>query len=383
MIYRTLGTTGLKVSALGFGAMRLPMTEDGQQVDRKLALPMFRRAFQGGVNYVDSAVGYCKQDSQRAVGDALSEWFADGHPRDSIVVSTKNPLYDKTAPDKWWQNLEDSLQRLKVDYIDCYHHHFLLWKSYSEHVIGDDGHYQQMLKAKEQGLIRHIGFSFHDTPEAFHKVIDSGLFEFATCQYNLLDRKNEEAIAHAHEKGMGIIIMGPVAGGRLSVTAGPLGESLPEGIATTPELALRFVLSNPNVTIALSGMTRMSDVEENLVTASREEPFSPSEKAAADRAMDKLQKLADLYCTGCKYCEPSCPEEIRISDIFHHMIVRSVYGGEEAAIKGYAFMKSSAERTGKKMADACVECGKCEEECPQNIPIREQLKQACEVLDKS
>ena len=383
MIYRTLGTTGLKVSALGFGAMRLPMTEDGEKVDRKLALPMFRKAFEGGVNYVDSAVGYCKQDSQRAIGDALAEWFADGHPRDSIVVSTKNPLYDKTDQDKWWKNLEDSLARLKVDFIDCYHHHFLQWKTYSEHVIGDGGHYQQMLKAKEQGLIRHIGFSFHDTPEYFLEVIDSGLFEFATCQYNLIDRKNEEAIAHAHQKGMGIIIMGPVAGGRLSMTSGPMGEHLPEGVATTPELALRFVLSNPNVTIALSGMTRMSDVQENLKTGAREEPLSAEEKAATEAALERLKGLADLYCTGCKYCEPACPEEIRISDIFHHAIVAKVYGNEAAAIHGYAFMKGAAERGGGKMADACTECGKCEEQCPQNIPIREQLKQAREALDKS
>ncbi|MBN2582747.1 MAG: aldo/keto reductase [Planctomycetes bacterium] len=383
MNYRTLGRTGLRVSALGFGAMRLPMTDDEQQVDRKLALPMFRRAFEGGVNYVDSAVGYCNQDSQRTVGEALAEWFADGHPRDSIVVSTKNPHYDKADRDKWWKNLEDSLERLKVDYIDCYHHHFLQWKSFDEHVQGPGGHYEQMLKAKEQGLIRHIGFSFHDTPENFIKIIDSGLFEFTTCQYNLLDRKNEAAIAHARKKGMGVIIMGPVAGGRLSVTAGPMGERLPEGVATTPELALRFVLANPNVSVALSGMTRMSDVEENLRTAARGEPLSAAEKKATEDALESLKSLADLYCTGCRYCEPECPQQIRIADIFHHMIVRNVYGGEEAAVRGYAFMKRAVESSGKKMADACIECGKCEKACPQNIPIRQQLKEARAVLDKS
>jgi len=381
--YRTLGNTGLKVSALGFGAMRLPMTADDKAVDRRLALPMFRRAFEGGVTYVDSAVGYCNEDSQRALGEALADWFADGHPRDSIVVSTKNPHYNKADPDTWWKNLENSLERLRVDYIDCYHHHFMSLKSFSEHVQGPGGHYEQMLKARDQGLIRHIGFSWHDTPEHFIEVIDTGLFEFATCQYNLLDRKNEPAIAHALAKGMGIIIMGPVAGGRLSVTAGPLGERLPTGIATTPELALRFVLANPGVSVALSGMTCMSDVDENLRTASRREPLTDAEKKATEEAMKALKGLADLYCTGCRYCEPKCPQQIRIADIFHHMIVRNVYGGEEAAVRGYAFMKKSAASAGKKMADACIECGKCEKACPQNIPIRQQLKEARAALDRS
>lgn len=381
MQYRTLGTrTGLKVSALGFGAMRLPMNEDGKTVDRAEALPLLRTAFEGGLNYVDSAVGYCNQDSQRAVGEALAVWFSD-HPRDSIVVSTKNPHYDKADTAGWWRNLENSLERLGLEHIDVYHHHGLRGKSFDENIDGPDGLYKQMEKARNQGLIRFIAFSFHDTPEELLRIIRTGMFDSMTLQYNLLDRANEEAIALAHESGMGVVVMGPVAGGRLSATAGPMGENLPKTVATTPELALRFVLANANVSVALSGMSRASDVTENLATASREEPLSAEERAEAEAAMQRLKKLAEVYCTGCRYCEP-CPQGVRIADTFAHLIIHEVYGAKDRAADGYGFMKRQNEKSGKHLAEGCVECGACEPKCPQNIAIIEQLKRTRELLER-
>lgn len=380
MQYRTLGSrTGLKVSALGFGAMRLPMTADEKSVDRELALPMIRRAFEGGVNYLDSAVGYLNEDSQRACGEALQDWFRD-HPRDSIVVSTKNPFYDKADKKTWWLNLENSLQRLRLQRLDVYHHHGLNGKGFDEQVDGPDGLYKEMEKARDQGLIRFIAFSFHDTPEQLLRIIETRKFDSMTVQYNMIDQKNVPAIARAHELGMGVVIMGPVAGGKLSVTAGPLGEGLPKNVATTPELALRFVLSNPGVSVALSGMTRMSDVEENVQTASRREPLSAAEKAETAAAIERLKKLAGMYCTGCRYCEP-CPQEVRIADIFAHLIVHQVYGARQKARDGYAFMARSNQKTGKKLAEGCIECGKCEAKCPQKIPIIEQLKRTRKLLE--
>jgi len=379
--YRTLGTrTGLKVSALGFGAMRFPMTEGEKQVDRDVALPMIRRAFEGGVNYIDSAVGYCNEDSQRVCGEALEDWFRD-HPRESIVVSTKNPHYDKTDTKTWWTNLENSLERMRVDHIDVYHHHFLSGKSFDEQVDGPDGLYRLMEKARDQGLVRFLAFSFHDTPEALTRVIETEKFDSMTVQYNLIDRKNESPIARAHELGMGVVIMGPVGGGRLSATAGPMGENLPKHAATTPELALRFVLANPNVSVALSGMTRMSDVEENLRTASRSEPLTADEKRETEAAIERLKSLADMYCTGCRYCEP-CPPGVRSAGVFAHLIIHEVYAAKERAIDGYAFMARQNKKSGKKLAEGCVECGQCEPKCPQKIPIIQQLKKARELLEK-
>ena len=178
------------MSQLGFGAMRLPMKGEGTEatVDRDLAIPMIHRAFESGVNYIDTAVGYCNRDSQRAVGEALKGW------RDKIVVSTKNPDYG-TDEKTWWTNLEGSLERLQVSVIDIYNHHGLSWKRWQEAV--EPRLSRWMAKARDQGLIRHICCSFHDTNDALRKIVDTGYPSVITLQYNLLDRQLEDGIAHA------------------------------------------------------------------------------------------------------------------------------------------------------------------------------------------
>jgi len=254
MLYRQLGRTGYTVSQLGFGAMRLPMTskDANGRVIREQAIPMIHRAFEAGVNYIDTAVGYCNQDSQRVVGDALKGW------RDKVVVSTKNPNYGEDEKE-WWTNLENSLERLQIDAIDIYNHHGMRWDRYVNDV--EPRISKWMLKAKDQGLVKHICCSFHDTNEALIKIIDTGYVESITLQYNLLDRQLEEGIAYAHEKGLGVVVMGPVAGGRLGVDNEVMAAMLP-GIKRVPELALRFVLANPHISMALSGMSTMEQVEE-------------------------------------------------------------------------------------------------------------------------
>ena len=366
MLYRQLGNTGLKVSQLGYGAMRLPMCGEGDEhrVDRELAIPMIHRAFEGGVNYIDSAVGYCASDSQRVVGEALKGW------RDKIVVSTKNPDYGEDEK-AWWKNLEDSLERLGVDCIDIYNHHGINWKSYTENVEPRVGKWMQ--KAKDQGLIKHICASFHDDNEALIKIVDTGYAQVITLQYNMLDRGLEEGIAHAHDKGMGVVVMGPVAGGRLGGDSQVLASMVP-GVERVPELALRFVLANPNVTVALSGMSTMQHVEENLVTTADEMTLSSDDQAAIDEHLKRLKTMAELYCTGCGYCMP-CPEEVNISAIFGIFNRGRVYGLWDDAKKGYSGIAAK-----DKGADACIECGECEEKCPQKIEIRKQLKEAHEAL---
>ncbi len=370
MQYRTLGRTGLKVSVLGFGAMRLPMADD--KVDREKTIPMIHRAFEAGVNYIDSAAGYCKADSQCAVGDALKGW------RDKIVVSTKNPHYKKEDEKGWWTNLENSLERLQVECIDIYNFHGINWEKFTEDVDGPDGVYRHMLKAKDQGLIRHICCSFHDSCENLINIVNTGMFESITCQYNLLDRSNEKGFAHAREHDTGIVVMGPVAGGRLGETSGEFAASLPHGITSTPELALRFVMSNPNITVALSGMSTMQQVEENIATANREEALSDDERAASDEALQQLKEMSDLYCTGCEYCQP-CPQGVAISDIFRMANLMRVYKLKDIPRASYTELIQQ-DKEERQPATACVECGECEEQCPQNIKIIEQLKQAHELL---
>ncbi len=361
MIYRQLGRTGYKVSQLGFGAMRLPMVGEGEQarVNRDLAIPMLHRAFEGGVNYVDTAVNYCNQDSQRAVGEALVGW------RDRIIVSTKNHEYNDEKA--WWQNLEDSLKRLRIDYIDIYNHHGINWERYTTSV--EPRLSAWMHKAKDQGLIKHICCSFHDTNENLINVINTGYIEVITLQYNMLDRKLEEGIALAHERGVGVVVMGPVAGGRLG-TSSPVLEKLVPGIARVPELALRFVLSNPAVSVALSGMSTMQHVEENLAVTSDEISLRDEERAAIDEHLGRLHEMANLYCTGCGYCIP-CPQEVNIPQIFAKYNEARLYGLWDSARESYANLVSRGQG-----ADVCIECGECEDKCPQNIPIRQQLQEA-------
>ena len=294
MLYRKLGKTGLEVSQLGFGAMRLPMTGKGAEarVDREKAVPMIHRAFEAGVNYVDTAVMYCNDDSQAAVGDALKGW------RDRIVLSTKNHYFGEDEK-AWWKNLEDSLERLQTSYIDIYNFHGTSWKGYQEHIQPHMLGWMQ--SARDQGLIRHICTSFHDNNDALVKIIDTGFPEVITIQYNLLDRQLEEGIALAHERGLGVVVMGPVGGGRLGAPSEVLAEAVP-GVTSVPELALRFVLANPNVTMALSGMSTLEEVDENVAIAVDTVTLSTEEMNDIDALLERLKGLADLYCTGCNYC---------------------------------------------------------------------------------
>ena len=362
MIYRTLGKTGLKVSQLGFGAMRLPMVGEGEaaKINREKAIPMIHRAFEGGVNYIDTAVGYCNQDSQVVVGEALKGW------RDKIVVSTKNPYYDQDEKE-WWTNLENSLKRLQVSSIDIYNHHGLNWKKYTEGIEPRAGKW--MRKALDQKLIKHICCSFHDKNDVLKKIVDTGYVEVITLQYNMLDRALEEGIAYAHEKGIGIVNMGPVAGGRLGVDSDVLRSMVP-GIQRVPELALRFCLSNPDISVALSGMGTMQMVEENLAIASDAKALSASDKSAIDAHLVKLKQLADLYCTGCNYCKP-CPNNVDIPGVFTRYNQARLYGLWSHAKSGYA----SQIRKGTA-ADQCVQCAECEPKCPQKLEIRKQLEEA-------
>ena len=370
MEYRKLGKTGLKVSQIGFGAMRLPMTgeEEDRVVDRELAIPMIHRAFEAGVNYIDTAVGYCNSDSERAVGEALKGW------REKIVVSTKNHYYGESEKE-WWQLLENSLTRLDKESIDIYNHHGITWKKYVEDVEPRVGAW--MRKAYDQGLIKHICFSFHDTNENLIKLIDTGYAESITLQYNILDQSLEEGITYAGERNTGIVVMGPVGGGRLGIRSEVFEQLIP-GVERVPELALRFVLANPHVTMALSGMSTMEHVEENIRTASDGRGLTEEHMRMIHEHLGRMKEMATGYCTGCGYCLP-CPHEVAIAKIFERYALGQVYGLWEHARKSYERIGTVSWDKGAR-ADACVECGQCEEKCPQKIPIIKQLKEAHEKL---
>ncbi len=370
MVYRPFGHLGYDVSALGFGAMRLPDDHDE-------AVQVMQRAFELGVNYLDTAHGY--GESEIKCGKALKGW------RDRVRVSTKNPCWSDPSVDGWRKRLEESLTRLDVDYIDYYViWHAINWQSWEEHVRPSGRILDAALKAKEQGLIKHIGYSVHDAPEKVLQIVETGVFEFMIVQYNMLDRSNEAAIARAHEQGMATVAMGPVGGGRLAGLSPELAEMVPGGVTSNPEAALRFVLSNPSISTAISGMSTIAMVEENVATASREDPMSAEERARVESALDEAQRFAQLYCTGCGYCMP-CPHGVDIPGNFQLMNYHRVYGLTEHAVARYAGKPREREEgddSAKLFAGACLECGECEPKCPQNIPIIEQLKETHATLSR-
>ena len=353
--------------------MRLPEIErDGRfYIDEDTALPAIARAFELGVNYIDTAYGYCHGNSEVVVGKALKGW------RDKVYLSTKLPTWMVKGQDDYRRLLEEQLRKLDVDYIDFYHFHALNQKSF-DNVVRKHNLLDEAQKAKDEGLIRHISFSFHDDPEVLKRLVDVGIFSSLLCQYNLLDRANEEAIAYANTKGMGVVIMGPVGGGRLAVSSNTIQQLLKGRAVSTPELALRFVLANTNVSCALSGMSDTKMVEENVKTASLGANLTDDELKHIKMAMEENKRLAELYCTGCDYCMP-CPNEVNIPLNFRIMNYHRVYGLTEHARSEYQKIGAVEHLPGRKAAD-CIECGVCEEKCPQKIQIRKQLKETAAAL---
>jgi uncharacterized protein len=286
------------------------------------------------------------------------------------VVQTKTPIYKAPDGDDTFDaRLDTALERLRSDYIDVYLYHSCSVDAFEKN---GDAAWKTVSKAKEDGRVRHLGLSTHDTPENVKKLIDTGVFESILMQYNLIDRKYAECFAYAKSKGMGTAVMGPVGGGRL-VAPSDVAQLVP-GSSSAVQACFRFVWSNPNIDVALSGMTTPEQLDENLVIADTSQDLTPDERAALAGEIDKRQALLDLYCTGCNYCMP-CPNDVNIPGCFLAMNWLKVYNLEEPARKSYASLMD-------KEADAsrCVECGECEDKCPQAIQIIEQLQHVHKAL---
>jgi predicted aldo/keto reductase-like oxidoreductase len=371
MQYRVLGRTGLEVSALGFGTMRFRMVNG--HVDQDLAIEVLHRAMDLGVNYFDSAVGYCNAESEKTLGKALKG------RREGKIISTKYPPWGRSlTADDCRHIIEQSLARLDLEYIDVYHMHGLDWET-ARKMMAKGAALEGARKAKEEGLLKHLGFSFHDDPRRMVDIAKANPdLDVVTCQYNLLDRRNEESMAAVRGMGLGVVVMGPVGGGRLGFPSERLEGLLPGKSMSSPELALRFVLANPNVSIALSGMNTVEMVEENAATASVETPLTEEEMRKIGAMLEENRRLSDLYCTGCEYCMP-CPNKVNIPEVFRLMNLHRVWGLTESARERYARLSSGEDITD---ASACVECGQCEEKCPQKIAIIEQLKESHRALGK-
>ncbi len=377
MQYREFGKTGEQISALGFGCMRFPEYQENGKwyIDHDKTGEMIRYAYKQGVNYFDTAPFYCNKNSEAALGKAVKGF------RQEVMLSTKLPLELVKTPEDYRRTLEASLKRLDTDYIDFYHFWGINRQAFDNHIMKMDL-LKEAERAKEEGLIRHISFSFHDDPSAVKHIIDASIergipMESMLVQYNLLDRSNEEMLKYAHEKGLGTVAMGPVGGGRLSAPTDLYTKLTGKPSIATYELAFKFVLGNPNLICALSGMQTLDMVEKNTAIAADNTAMSETEWRQLGEAMEQLTKFNELYCTGCKYCQP-CPAGIDIPHIFNLYTYYNVYGLKDHALEAYRSYCGKPE--GKTYKD-CRDCGICETKCPQRLKIRQQLALVEETLE--
>jgi len=375
MQYRRFGRTEDKISILGMGCMRLPKTGYGQKeyVDSEKAEELIVHAFESGINYFDCAPTYCDQQCEQIVGNAVKAFRKD------IMLSSKIPLQGvkKTGDYRYW--LEHSLKNMRTDYLDNY----LFWginRELYEKVILPLDLLKEGQKAKEEGLIRLLALSVHDSPENICYMLEQaetyGIgFDTLLCQYNLLDQKNAKVLDFAKRRGIGTMVMGPVAGGRLAWPS-VLGQKLGKiGEVPTSELALQYVMENQNVDCTLSGMSSAVMIDENTKLADKiGHTYQGFEEKISD-AVKKLEELSQLYCTGCGYCQP-CPANIEIEKIFYLANCNRVYGLHEYARRAFEKYKN---KNGVPSA-VCTKCGKCEKKCPQSLKIREELETACKLL---
>ena len=266
MIYRDFGNTGIRVSALGFGCMRLPMTEkDGNAVvDDELAAPLMQRAVELGINFFDTHWFYCNFDSQRALGAALRSL------RDKVYLSSKIRMDLIKKPEDFIEYLKRSLDLMGLDYLDFYHFPYLSHKTWKEKILPfkliDIAE-----KAKSLGLMRHLSFSFHSDPDKMSELIDTGAFSTVLGQYNIVDRSNEDVFAYAKSKGLGTMVMGPLMGGALSDGGRAFLERMESKASSAAEMGLRFAWSLPAVDMVLSGMSTLQQLEENVEYANKAE----------------------------------------------------------------------------------------------------------------
>ncbi len=369
MQYRKFGNTGAEVSALGFGCMRLPVLADGS-VDEAEAVSILRHAIDAGVNYIDTAYPYHGGQSELVVGKALQDGY-----REKVYLATKLPLWSVHEEADFDRLLNEQLQKLQTDHIDFYLLH-AMGKERLEQTVKPLHLVEHMKQAKADGRIRHIGFSFHDNLDAFKEIVDyTDAWEFCQIQYNYIninDQAGTEGMRYAASKGLGVIIMEPLLGGRLANLAGHVAAAFPAG-KTPVEHAFDFLWNQPEVGVVLSGMGSRQQVEDNLLYASRSGigMLNDEEIAAYARAKEIYDSMSMVGCTGCAYCMP-CPFGLNIPEIFKVYNGFGVHGSKNRVRESY--------ETFEVRADQCHSCHKCEQICPQHIKISQVMKDITEFV---
>jgi len=369
MQYRTFGKTDMKVSALGFGTMRLPVLEDGT-VHEEEAIAMIRHAIDEGVNYVDTAYPYHGGTSELVVGKALKDGY-----REKVYLADKCPVWLLKEEGDFEKYLDEQLEKLQTDHIDLYLLHALNRDRF-ENQVKKFHLMDKMREAKARGKIRFLGFSFHDGVDVFKEIVDYAEdWDFCQIQYNYINLKDQagtEGLEYAAAKGLAVVIMEPLLGGRLAGLSSHVRARFSDE-KTPVEHALDFLWDKKEVSLLLSGMSDRKQVEDNLVYAGRSAAgmLSEQEKAAYKEAKEIYDKMSMVDCTACAYCMP-CPFWLNIPEIFR---AYNVFG-----LRGKNGAKEAYEKLDVK-ADMCRGCRHCEQECPQHIQISQVMKDVVRIME--
>lgn len=356
--------------------MRLPtLGEDRANIDEPEATRMLHYAIDHGVNYVDTAYAYHEGNSERVVGRALK-----GGYRDRVRLATKMPCWLVKTPTDFDKYLNEQLERLQTDHIDFYLLHALKESRWID--MRDLGVREWGERAIADGRIGHLGFSFHDSYEAFKQIVDEHSWTFCQIQYNYMDEEYQagtRGLQYAAAKGLAVVIMEPIMGGQLVDPPAQIQDMWDSAAKKRSPAgwALQWVWNHPQVSVVLSGMTAMAHVKENIASAevSGVNTLTAEELALIERVREKYRELRPIPCTQCGYCMP-CPNGVDIPRNLRVYNDGLVYEKPDQARGTYAWL-SGDQHAG---ADACVQCGECEEQCPQNIPISEWMPIIHEVL---
>ena len=369
MIYRDF--QGLKLSALGFGTMRLPVLNgEYGAVDKDAAAEMFDYVIQNGVNYFDTAWGYHDGASETAVGEILS-----AYPRESYYLATKFPGYDLSNMDKVEEIFEAQLKKCRTDYFDFYLFHNVCEMNIGAYLDESHGIFAYLKKQKENGRIRHLGFSAHGSYNVIERFLEKygKDMEFCQLQINYLDwsfQNAKEKVELIRKHGIPVWVMEPLRGGRLAKLSPEEEAKLKEmrSDENIPAWAFRFLLGIPGVKVILSGMSDMEQVRDNIRTFSEDKPLSENERTALLELAEGMYKNSVLPCTACRYCTSHCPKHLDIPDLIKLYNEHRFTGG------GFIAPMALSALPEEKWPSACVGCRSCEKVCPQQISISEMMK---------